>query len=43
MKLFFYLESRLPKKIKINVLAKEKNVMINANTVLLNWVIETHL
>ena len=36
----FYLESRLPKKIKINVLAKEKNVIINANTVLLNWVIE---
>ncbi len=36
----FYLESRFPKKIKIIVLAKEKNIIIKANTVLLHWVIE---
>ena len=27
----FYLESRFPKKIKIKVLAKEKNIIIKAN------------
>tara|TARA_B100000674_G_scaffold484356_1_gene489629 strand:- start:1194 stop:1811 length:618 start_codon:yes stop_codon:yes gene_type:complete len=35
-----YLESRFPKKIKINFLNSDKNLITSANKVLLNWVIE---
>ncbi|MAW31608.1 MAG: hypothetical protein CMD15_07010 [Flavobacteriales bacterium] len=35
-----YLESRFPKKIKINFLNSEKNLITSVNKVLLNWVIE---
>tara|TARA_B100000927_G_C16475550_1_gene473256 strand:+ start:6494 stop:7684 length:1191 start_codon:yes stop_codon:yes gene_type:complete len=35
-----YLGSRFPKKIKINFLNSEKNLIASANKVLLNWVIE---